>query len=1148
MFSKTKEISGKTLAIMLMASMLVSANSLNVVAYNASQHSFGVVGGFTEWGGAPDYVMTDDDGDGIYYAHIKGISSGSYEFKVRADMSWEDSWGEYEPEYDRTYNSQTNFVVEISSGDVLTVKFDTTGDDEIIWPVTWYIGDYEEESVEVQTTEDGFVYIETDDGVLITKYTGTVADLVIPDSINNKPVTSLSTAVFKSSNIKSIVWPESITEIPSNAFYGCNNLKSVTIPETVTSIGEGAFYNCSSLQEIVIPSGVVSIGKSAFSYCSSLKSIDIPATVTSIGDNAFYYCSALTEISVPSGVTSINNYTFYKCSKLQSVTLPENLESIGTNAFYDCDSLKSIELPDNLEDIGRYAFYSCNSLESISIPSGVTELYYDTFAYCKSLKEVVIPDTVESVGDSVFYECTALETVKIGKGLSTLSSYAFSGCTSLKSFTVDSGNRYYTSVDDVLLNKNKTTLICYPVCKESEEYEIPNTVTEIRYSTFSNCKNLKSVFIPASVTEIGEYAFYNCTGLEEITIPNSVTSMGDNTFENCSSLKKVVIGKNLSSIGYETFNGCKSLSEIQFGKSVTSIASYAFSNCTSLTSFTIPDTVTSVGSSIFYNCTNLTSVTFGKGMTNIGSQMFGSCEKLESVILSENIKNISGDAFSGCSKLANISVDENNKYFSSEDGVLFNTDKTKLVMYPIAKSAENYVIPSTVTEISNYTFSGCQSLTSITVPDSVKKIGNYAFSNCSKLKSAVLPKNVDSMGYSVFRYCSSLETVKLPENLTSIPESTFYNCSKLKEIKIPATVKSVEDYAFYCCNSLTQVVIPDGVQSLEYECFEDCYNLEIIIIPASVTSIGSYVFYDCYNLTIYGYADSKAEEYAKNVGRKFVEFSELENFSFAYSDKVMLGETVNLRALSDGGIGTKQYTFLYKKTADKSWITISKFGKTKTASFKPDKVGSYDVCIKVQDGMGTIVKKYITIDVLSTLANTSSVSSEKIDPNKSVTLEAAGTGGTGFYQYAYYYKKSSASAWKTISNFTAATSKKFTPTETGIYDICIKVKDSMGTVSKKYMTLTVGNILLNNSTLSAETISLGETITANAVAEGGSGSYQYAVYYKKTSDTKWTTGQNYASNNTVTVKPAKATTYDVCVKVKDNQNNEVKKFFTVTVK
>ncbi len=96
--------------------------------------------------------------------------------------------------------------------------------------------------------------------------------------------------------------------------------------------------------------------------------------------------------------------------------------------------------------------------------------------------------------------------------------------------------------------------------------------------------------------------------------------------------------------------------------------------------------------------------------------------------------------------------------------------------------------------------------------------------------------------------------------------------------------------------------------------------------------------------------------------------------------------------------------------------------------------------------------------------------------------------------------------------------------------------------------MTVTQALAINSTISATSIAKGETVTVNCAATGGSGGYTYAVYYKKTADTKWTTKQNFTENTQVVVKPASATTYDVCVKVKDSDGTVAKQYFTVEVK
>jgi len=172
---------------------------------------------------------------------------------------------------------------------------------------------------------------------------------------------------------------------------------------------------------------------------------------------------------------------------------------------------------------------------------------------------------------------------------------------------------------------------------------------------------------------------------------------------------------------------------------------------------------------------------------------------------------------------------------------------------------------------------------------------------------------------------------------------------------------------------------------------------------------------------------------------------------------------------------------------------------------------------------------------------------KKINLGNTITVNAKASGSTGTYTYAVYYKKSSESKWTVKQDFKANDKVTVKPAKAVDYDICVKVKDDKGTVVKKYFNVSVTE-LVNTSVVSANEIKLGSTVKVYCSAKGNTDSCQYAVYYKKTSDTNWTTKQNYSSNTTVTIKPAKATAYEICIKVKDNMGTIAKKYFTVTVK
>ena len=185
--------------------------------------------------------------------------------------------------------------------------------------------------------------------------------------------------------------------------------------------------------------------------------------------------------------------------------------------------------------------------------------------------------------------------------------------------------------------------------------------------------------------------------------------------------------------------------------------------------------------------------------------------------------------------------------------------------------------------------------------------------------------------------------------------------------------------------------------------------------------------------------------------------------------------------------------------------------------------------------------------VVDPLTAKPSISAKTITLGDTITAKCDAEGGTGSYKYAFYYRKSSSSKWVTTQNFGNNNTVSIKPAVATSYEVCIKVKDGNGTLQKKYFTVNVQKKFENVSSISTDSIKLGETITATAAATGGSEVYTYGVYYKKHTSTKWTTAQSYGDNNVVNVKPAAATTYDVCIKVKDSNGTITKQYFAVKV-
>ena len=333
-------------------------------------------------------------------------------------------------------------------------------------------------------------------------------------------------------------------------------------------------------------------------------------------------------------------------------------------------------------------------------------------------------------------------------------------------------------------------------------------------------------------------------------------------------------GKSVTSIGYQAFSGCKSITSVTIPSGVTGIDIRAFSGCENLTGITIPDGVTKIGESAFQDCTKLVSVTIPDSVVNIGWGAFGYCKSLDSITIPDSVNKIGGCAFMYCESLTKINVVSENKKYSSEKGVLFNKDKTKLICYPNAKTDKTYSIPDGVTNISADAFQNCVNLTSVTIPDSVTKIGSGAFMLCSGLTSVTIPDGVTSIEDWSFCECTSLKNVKIPDNVKSIGKYAFCECTSLKNITLPSKLQSIGNYAFAHCTDLIGIIIPDSVKSIGDGAIRDCTKIKSITIPDSASDIGYqalgyYHDFDGYKIDgfiIYCNADTVAAQYAKDNG------------------------------------------------------------------------------------------------------------------------------------------------------------------------------------------------------------------------------------------------------------------------------------------
>ena len=356
---------------------------------------------------------------------------------------------------------------------------------------------------------------------------------------------------------------------------------------------------------VIISKGITEVGWCSFNGANKITGVEIPDSVTLISDYAFQYCKSLTKVKIPGSVKKIgvgyNGYgncqTFNGCSNIETVVLEEGLEEIGGRVFDACSKVKEWKLPKSLKKIGSGAFSSI------------------------SVEEFNIPENVESIYVS------------------------FLSSSNLVKVNVDSNNKYFTSVDGILFDKNITRLIKYPEKRDGSSYEVPNTVKTIDANAFISCKNLQTIVIADSVEKIGDSAFYG-SELKTINLGGGITNISNKPFYEARNLTSInVITENDK---YESENG------ILFNKGKTILI-----KCPPVTMngevYEIPNTVAEIGAQAFFT-SHIKNVIIPSSVKKIGNESFFACSNLEEVNIPEGLEQIGWNAFCRCHKIKTIVV------------------------------------------------------------------------------------------------------------------------------------------------------------------------------------------------------------------------------------------------------------------------------------------------------------------------------------------------------------------------------------------------------------------------------------------------------------------------------------------------------------
>lgn len=282
------------------------------------------------------------------------------------------------------------------------------------------------------------------------------------------------------------------------------------------------------------------------------------------------------------------------------------------------------------------------------------------------------------------------------------------------------------------------------------------------------------IVIPAEyeglpVTEIDGYGFYYCYKIKSITIPETIEIIKGDAFNSCTGLTEIIVDENNQHF--------KSIDGILYNKDVTEL-------------ITIPAAMTG-------------AYVMPETLTQVRIDSF-STSKISSITLNSKIEAI--DVYSlrfGCTNLAEVNVSPENQFFSSENGVLFNKDKTELIICP-SLDVESYTVPESVTKICSYAFSYTD-IPSIIVGGNVKSVADRAFWN-SNIKNVSFQEGIEYLGSELFRSCNFLKSVKIPSNVKAV-YSLFVDCANLEEVELGDNIEKISVSIFKDITNLKKLTL-----------------------------------------------------------------------------------------------------------------------------------------------------------------------------------------------------------------------------------------------------------------------------------------------------------------------------------------------------
>ena len=517
--------------------------------------------------------------------------------------------------------------------------------------------------------------------------------------------------------------------------------------------------------------------------------------------------------------------------------------------------------------IDRWAFKDNNTVKKCIISQGIQHIYCAAFGSSlggnNSIESIFIPESV-----------TCIDTFSLYLGA------PFANCTALKEIVVDPQNKYYSSEDGVLYNKEKTVLLAYPAGKTEKTFTVPEGIISIETEAFCSSQALTEIKLPDSLLYIEGAAFNNCKALKKVNCPKNLVSIEASAFYNCVNLSEVTIPDSVTDIGQNAFD------ETNIVNSQNSAIKYVGKWVVNFTDKTAED------------------VTVKDGTVGIAQCAFDGGVALKSVRLPDSLLYINDNAFSYCKNLSNVNIGDKVKYIGR-----YAFDET-----PILKNQD-----TAVKYIGNWLVDCDKDVTNVIVKDGTYGISSSAFSY-AKLQTITIPESVKVILREAF---SGTPLIDHQSGDVKYADNWIIDCNeKATKVQIKEETVGIADSAFSFCNNITEIVLPDSLETINDNAFFNCTGLSSMVIPTTVKNISLNAIGYISPAYAQGYNHQQTEGFVLNVYSNTAgeNYAKINRFNYTVLDDINKLTRVKVKTH-----GTASLTLAWDKNASANGYVVEQY-------------------------------------------------------------------------------------------------------------------------------------------------------------------------------------------------------------------------------